>query len=439
MNRLCDPKLKMSSRLITALIIQQVVETNSTLSQLFSNGKIINPNHHEKALIQEMSYGTIRWYIQLEALLNQLLDKPIKTKNNDLKYLLLIGLYQLIHMDIAPHAVVSETVETCTALNKQWAKNLLNAVLRRHLRMTQASPATDSDIILSHPHWLIERLQKDYPRHWQTIIQANNQRPPMYLRVNQRHQSRNHYLTKLKQAGIDASATRLSAQGILLEKPIAVQQLPGFSDGEVSVQDLAAQLCVQLLDLNDQQRVLDACAAPGGKTAHILESNPTLQSVIAIEPDPKRARKLTDTLNRLQLNATIKIADALDINAWWDRKPFDRILLDTPCSATGVIRRHPDIKLRCSTNRVNTINQLQQQLLNTLWPLLKRKGLLLYATCSVLNQENSELIKHFLETHHDAVSKPIVATWGLATDYGRQILPGDNNMDGFFYACLEKK
>lgn len=431
----------MSSRLIITKIIAQVVEDKRTLSTIFSNHALIKKAGSEKAFIQEMSYGSLRWYIQLEFLLNQLLDKPIKTKNSDLKYLLISGLYQLLYMNIASHAVVSETVETCVPLKKQWARGLVNAVLRRYLRDPPPFNASfhDLETQASHPKWLIAQLKEDWSQNWQHIIDENNKRPPMYLRVNRIQQGRQQYLEKLYNAGIKAYPTPLSEQGILLEKPINVSQLPGFDAGTVSVQELAAQLSANLLDLHVDQLVLDACAAPGGKSAHILESKPKIKALTAIEKDPQRAGKLTATLNRLKLNPTVKIADVLDIDTWWDKSNFDRILLDAPCSATGVIRRHPDIKTLCSTTKISKLNKLQRQLLETLWHVLKRKGLLLYVTCSVLKKENSDMIKYFLKTHDDAVIKPIKAKWGLDTGYGRQILTGENNMDGFFYACLEKK
>ena len=260
----------------------------------------------------------------------------------------------------------------------------------------------------------------------------------MYLRINQLHQSREQYLVKMKTAGIAAEITPYSEQGVLLEKPIDVEQLPGFDKGDVSVQELAAQLSAELLDLKPEQTVLDACAAPGGKSSHILESQPRLKSLTVIEKDPNRAKRLSDTLMRLDLHAITKVADINDIDDWWDKGFFDRILLDAPCSATGVIRRHPDIKILRTPEEVKTIRTLQMQLLETLWKTLKQKGLLVYVTCSVLKQENSELIKQFIENNKDCILKPIDAEWGKDTGYGKQILTGQNNMDGFFYTCLEK-
>lgn len=431
----------MSARLITTKILKQVIEDKMTLSHIFNNNSLIKQAENEKALIQEMSYGAIRWYIQLESLLNQLLDKPIKSKDSELKYLLIIGLYQLVHMRIAAHAVVSETVETCVKLKKQSAKGLVNAILRRYLRNadTLSSSFSNIETQTSHPQWLIEKLQNDWPEDWQKIIDANNQRPPMYLRVNQLQNNRDQYLKKLEDDEINAKPTPFSKQGILLDKPKDISQLPGFAKGLVSVQELAAQFSTHLLDLHAGQNVLDACAAPGGKSAHILETTPDIASLTVIEKDPKRAEKLSATLNRLKLDASLKVSDALDVDEWWSGEEYDRVLLDAPCSATGVIRRHPDIKVLRSADEVNKINKLQLALLSTLWKVLKKQGLLLYVTCSILKKENSDIIKLFLENNADCSIKPIEVEWGLDTDYGTQILTGENNMDGFFYACLQKQ
>ncbi len=431
----------MSSRLIATQIIEQVFASKSTLTYALRNNESFKQAGNDKALIQEICYGTFRWYIQLEYILNQLLEKRIKKKDSRLKYLMIVGLYQLRFMRIPSHAVVSETVNTCKKIKMEWAKGLVNAILRRYIRETDIfNPDINNDDSLeaSHPKWIIEQLRLDWPEEWKSILEASNQHPPMYLRINQRHQSREQYLIKMKQVGIAGQITPYSKQGILLEKPIDVDQLPGFDKGDVSVQELAAQLSVDLLDLKPEQTVLDACAAPGGKSSHILESQTKIKSLTVIEKDPGRAKRLSETLMRLGLHAITKVSDINDIDHWWDKEPFDRILLDAPCSATGVIRRHPDIKILRTPEEVKTIRTLQMQLLDTLWKTLKPKGLLVYVTCSIFKQENSELIKLFTDNNNDCVLKPIDAEWGKDTGYGKQILTGQNNMDGFFYACLEK-
>lgn len=431
----------MSSRLIATQIIEQVVESKITLTYALRNNESFKQAGNDKALIQEICYGTFRWYFQLEFVLNQLLEKRIKKKDSRLKYLIITGLYQLRFMRIPAHAVVSETVSTCKKIKMQWAKGLVNAILRRYIRETDfinSNIDKDDKLKESHPRWICEQLKLDWPEDWKDILVANNQHPPMYLRVNQLRQTREQYLIKLEKAGIGAQITPYSKQGILLEKPIDVKQLPGFENGEVSVQELAAQLSVELLDLKPGHSVLDACAAPGGKSSHILESQPGIKSLTTIEKDPGRAKRLSETLGRLGLHAITKVSDIIDLDHWWDNKSFDRILLDAPCSATGVIRRHPDIKLLRTPEEVKTISMLQMQLLETLWQTLKPKGLLVYVTCSIFKQENSKLIKHFVDNNSDSVLKPIEGQWGIDTGHGKQILTGQNNMDGFFYACLEK-
>jgi len=432
----------MSARLITTQIIDQIIEEKITLSKALNNNASFKQAGKEKALIQEISYGTCRWYIQLEHILNELLEKRIKKKDSRLKYLMMIGLYQLRYMRIPSHAVVSETVNTCKKINMEWAKGLVNAILRRYIReadkLDELLNKTEK-IKASHPDWLIEQLKQDWPDEWQSILDANNQRPPMYLRVNQLHQDRDNYLMKLNELGIEAKPTLYSDHGILLDQARDVEQLPGFNEGKVSVQELAAQLSAELLDLKPGQNVLDACAAPGGKSAHILESQAEIKSLTVVEKDPNRAEKLSATLKRLNLGATTKVSDINDLEKWWDKEKFDRILLDAPCSATGVIRRHPDIKLLRTTEEVSNVCVLQETLLNTLWQTLKPNGLLLYVTCSILKQENSNQIKKFIANNSDCTLKIIDAQWGVDTGYGRQILTGQDNMDGFFYACLEKK
>ena len=432
----------MSPRLIASQIIEHCIENKMTLSLALNSNDSFKSAGKDKALIQEMTYGTFRWYFQLEEILNRLLDKKIKKKDRLLKYLILIGLYQLRFMRIPQHAAVSETVNTCKSINMNWAKGLVNAILRRYIReLDSINLAFEKHINLktSHPKWLVHQFEQDWPKHFQSILEANNQKPPMYLRVNQIKQNRDDYLKQLNHEGIKALATEYSIDGILLEDAIDVQLLPYFKEGHVSVQELAAQFSASLLHLKPGLKVLDAYAAPGGKSAHILESEPNLESLISVDKESKRIEKLTDTLDRLNLKATIKCADINDLMNWWNGNKFDRILLDAPCSATGVIRRHPDIKFLRSKEEVEHINSLQKSLLSNLWKTLEAGGLLLYVTCSILKQENMNIIKTFIAENDDCQLKPINVDWGIDTGYGRQILPGKENMDGFFYAQLKKK
>ena len=397
----------------------------------------------DAALIQEMSYGTLRWFDQLAAIAALFLDKPLKTKDQDVYALLLVGLYQLMHMRVAKHAAVKETVEAVTVLKKPWAKNLLNACLRTSLReaaRAQATIAASPPAAFSHPAWLLEEIRRHWPENWAAILVANNERPPLVLRVNRLHQSREQYLARLAQAGITASAHPFSETAVTLDAAVAVSELPGFTAGDVSVQDAAAQLAATLLDAQPGEHVLDACAAPGGKTGHLLEHSPGLSELVALDREPERVKLIEENLARLGLSTKTKtlIGDAANPAPWWDGRPFDRILADVPCSATGVIRRHPDIKIRRRPEDLSRLTAIQESILDGLWPLLKPGGKLLYATCSILPVENENQMTAFLRRHPDATEDVLPMSAGRAQIIGRQILPGESGMDGFYYARLRK-
>lgn len=392
----------------------------------------------DKAFIQALCYGVCRQYQHLDFILAQLLDKPLK--DIEVKALALTGLYQLGFMRVKPHAAVSETVQATR--KKPWAKALVNAVLRSYLREQDAFEQRAKQILsaaVSHPDWMIARIQHDWPEQAGQVLAENNRQPPMVLRVNLAKVSREHYLQLLTDQGCTATAVDFCPSALMLDKPAPVEQLPGFADGLVSVQDTAAQLAAGLLAVEAGQRVLDVCAAPGGKTAHILEAQPRLQALVAIDVDAARMQRVSDNLQRLRLSATLRVGDAAKPEDWWDGQLFERILLDAPCSATGVIRRHPDIKLLRRAEDIDALQALQKSILRAVWPLLAPGGVLLYATCSVLKQENEQQILAFLEAHPDAVMMPIEADWGRAGACGRQILPGDQAMDGFFYARIGKR
>ena len=431
----------MQARALAATILTEVLNQHLSLTMLLPVYLERLSTERDRAFVQELCYGVLRWYFRLEAILSPMLKKVPRHKDLDVKMLIMIGLYQFDYLHIPDHATVSATVSACDDLDKPWAKKLVNAILRKYQRERHTfieNQGTTINVEHAHPDWLVRYLQQDHPAHWMQIIMANNQRPPMFLRINQRQILRDEYLEKLERANIPAVATSYSPVGIKLEKPVDVEYLPGFKDGYVSVQDLAAQLTVPLLEAGAGQRILDACAAPGGKLAQILESVNDPCEVTAIERVPARAEKIQQTLARLHLQAKIIIADARTPELWWDGKQFDRILLDAPCSATGVIRRHPDIKVLRSIDDVESGRRLQSELLAGLWPLLKPGGKLLYCTCSVLACENDMQISGFIATHNDAVPDTIQNQWGLPTLYGRQIITGQMEMDGFYYARLQK-
>ncbi len=429
------------SRKTAALIVHRVLDQGESLGSLLGPQLAGLDDPRQRALAQELAFGTLRWSYRLEALLARLLRKPLKKKDRDLHALLLVGLYQLLMLEMPAHAAVSETVEVARGLGKDWAAGMVNGVLRNAQRQSAALlKAVDATAAAhwSHPHWWIERLQQDWPDNWQQILEAGNQRPPMVLRVNRLQVTREDYLQQLRAVGIEALPLPFQESAIRLQQPAAVDSLPGFREGRVSVQDGAAQLCASLLDLQAGQRVLDACAAPGGKTGHILESAPQLERLLAIDVDETRLQKVRENLQRLQLNAALLAADAGTPQSWWDGKLFDRILLDAPCSASGVVRRHPDIKLLRRPADLRSLSQQQLRLLEALWPLLASGGMLLYASCSVFRQENSDNLRVFLDRHADASELPLQAEWGKVLPVGRQLLPGEHDMDGFYFACLTK-
>jgi 16S rRNA (cytosine967-C5)-methyltransferase len=430
-----------SPRLLAARLVYGVLHEGDSLSAVLANQLASVDEPRQRALAQELTFGTLRWFYRLDSVLGQLLTKPLKTKDHDLYALLLVGLYQLLVLEMPEHAAVSETVEAARGLGKDWAVGLVNGVLRNALRRRRpllASADSDPQARWSHPYWWIDRLQEDWPEQWQDILQADNQRPPMILRVNRQQGNRVSYLARLQAAGIEAEALPFPDTAIGLIKPVAVESLPDFFSGAVSVQDAAAQLSAPLLLLEDGQRVLDACAAPGGKTGHILEYASGLAELVAIDRDAGRLEKVADNLRRLQLDATCLAVDAGEPGSWWDGRLFDRILLDAPCSASGVVRRHPDIKILRRPGDLPALIEQQNRLLEGLWSSLASGGILLYVTCSVFKRENSELVQAFLGRHRDARELPLDAEWGWRQAVGRQLLPGEHGMDGFYFARLIK-
>ncbi len=395
----------------------------------------------DRGLTQDLAFGTARWQPRLSALANKLLQKPFKAADADVEALLLVGLYQLLYTRIPAHAAIGETVGCADKLKKPWAKALLNAVLRNAQRESEALLVElehDPVVRTAHPRWLQKSLKAFWPEQWEAICAANNAHPPMILRVNRRHKTRDAYLQLLVEAGIEARPCVFSQDGIVLAEPCDVRNLPGFAEGWISVQDEAAQLAADLLDLAPGQRVLDACCAPGGKTCHILEVEPKLASVVAVDLEAKRLVRVRENLERLGLSAELIAADGRDTATWWDGKPFQRILLDAPCSATGVIRRHPDIKLTRQPDDIGALATLQGELLDAMWPTLEVGGILLYATCSTLPTENTEVIEAFLARTPGARELDIAGQFGIKQPHGRQLLAQEGGHDGFYYAKLIK-
>jgi len=389
----------------------------------------------DQSLLRAMLAGSLRWHHRFEWQLSKLLDRPLKRRDNELAALLRIGLTQLEVLRIPDHAAVSATVDATSTLGFARARGLVNAVLRRYLRERDDLNKQGEDVEVarfSHPEWLIAALKKDWPDDFETILEANNVLPPLWLRVNRTRVDRDAYVNLLEKSGIDASVHAHSVDAVLVTEPRPVSELPGFSDGLFSVQDAAAQQVVELMQLEPGLRVLDACAAPGGKTAHMLERCPQLGELISLDSDPGRLDQVRANLDRLGLEASLVVGDATEADGWFAGPLFDRALIDAPCSATGVIRRHPDIKLLRRAADVTGLAEKQAKILDAIWPLLKPGGSMVYGTCSVLKAENIDVIQAFVDRNPDASLAPS----GSARHY--QVLPGEKNMDGFYYACLGK-
>jgi 16S rRNA (cytosine967-C5)-methyltransferase len=391
-----------------------------------------------RSLLRAMTYGVVREHTLLTALAAKLLAKPLD-KAPEVQALLLCGLHQLRSMRMPAHAAVAETVNAVALLEAHWGRGMVNAVLRRYQRerreLEDALP-TDPVVRLSHPTWLVDAIRRDWPRVWKKLLLENNEQAPLTLRVNRRQLTAAEYLAReLPGAGLQGHAVAAAPDALVLDEAVPVDELPGFADGQVSVQDAAAQLAVELLELKAGLRVLDACAAPGGKTAHMLERFDC--EVLSLDVDAARLKRVEENLARLKLKASVKAGDGREPKAWWDGKPFDRILVDAPCSGTGVIRRHPDIKWLRRPGDLPRLAQTQRELLHGLWPTLAPGGTLLYAVCSVLSQEGEAVVQHLLDNQPSARVVPIAANWGEAQAHGRRLPPG-GDFDGFYFAKLRK-
>ena len=431
------------TRAAAAQTLAQVLRHGLSLSALLAPA-VERVAPRDKGLLQELCYGSMRWFPELNACLQQLLEKPLKPKDSDIQALLLLGLYQLRHTRIPDHAAIDATVNAAKVLKKHWAAKLINGLLRTYQRQREELElelADDAAFVSAHPKWMIKAIEAAWPDAAPQIFAANNGHPPFTLRLNPAFASRTDALAQLAERQLPAQVTAFSPVGITLDKATDVDQLPLFGEGGMSVQDEAAQLAAGLLQLQPGQRVLDACAAPGGKTGHILEAEPGLREVIALDSDPKRLLRVAENLTRLRPASAHKMqcGDATDPSAWWDGELFERILIDAPCSGLGVVRRHPDIKLLRKPADIAKLAQLQQQILTALWPLLAPGGVLVYATCSILPQENTQTVEAFVQAQADAQCDTLDVAWGREQPCGRQLLPQADGHDGFYYARLRKQ
>jgi 16S rRNA (cytosine967-C5)-methyltransferase len=423
------------AQLLAAQAVGQVL-AGRNLNQALDGIRCSHPelSPPQRGALQDISYTALRWMTRLDALLAQLLQRPLTDER--VRCLLLVALGQLEYGKSAQHAVVDNAVQAASHLRLPWAKSLVNAVLRNFLRQRetlQTRIAGNETASLSYPQWWIDKLKTQYPEHWRGMLETGNQHPPMTLRVNRRRLSRDDYLDLLRQQEIAARA--VGEWGLLLERPLPVEQLPGFGEGLVSVQDLGAQQAALWLDAGDGMRVLDACSAPGGKTAHTLELADV--RLLALDSDAERLGKVSANLRRLQLSGEVRVGDAADPQQWWDGQPFDRILADVPCSASGIVRRHPDIKWLRREEDIAGFSEQQSKILCGLWSTLAKGGKLLYATCSVFREENSQQVEAFLAHTPDARRLPLAGGVEVGIEQEGQLLPCDIH-DGFFYALLQK-
>jgi 16S rRNA (cytosine967-C5)-methyltransferase len=431
-------------RAVAAETVDAVISKGQSLDvAIATNETRVAPN--DRALLRMLCFGVLRHHWELQARVAGLLDRPLKRKDSVINALLALGLFQLNDTRIPDHAAVSQTVEAARLLRRPKLAGLVNACLRRFQREGSATIfPQDEEVRWNHPRWLIDTLKNDWPDDWEAILEANNERAPMWLRVNSSRSDTAGYRQRLSEAGISAERLVALPDALRLSEPCPVDELPGFEEGDVSVQDAAAQIAARWLLAGTRGRILDACAAPGGKSGHLLELGRDEISLTAVDRDASRIDRIHENLDRIGQGATIIAADASNTEEWWDGVPFDGILLDAPCSATGVIRRHPDIKVLRRASDIRELSEQQSALLNALWPLLVAGGRLLYATCSTLAAENEAVVGRFLSGHDDAAEDDVLPDNNIRDlmrrrACGYQVLPGTAGLDGFYYACLEKK
>jgi 16S rRNA (cytosine967-C5)-methyltransferase len=421
------------TRVAAARVLDAVLHQGRSLKAELAQAlpKIADPR--DRALVEAIVFTALRQRARYDAALAAWMPKPLGKRDAPLRALLHAGFAQLDALGLPAHAAVGETVEATRALGRTHQAGLVNALLRRASR--DGLPAGDA--AADWPPWLLQRLQRDWPQDVDAIVQASAQPGPLWLRVNHGQAGIEACRARLHDSHIEAVPHPLLADALRIDVPVPVSALPGFADGELSVQDGSAQLVADALSPPVAGRVLDACAAPGGKAAHLLERDPSLQ-LTALEIDARRAEQIRGTFVRLGLTASVLAVDATDVAAWWDGTPFDAILVDAPCSATGIVRRQPDILLHRRDSDLAALTATQQRLLDALWPTLAPGGVLLYATCSILREENAAQVEAFFARTPDAVLDPLDARFGRDTGHGRQRLPGEDGMDGFFYARIRK-
>jgi 16S rRNA (cytosine967-C5)-methyltransferase len=424
-----------ASRLAATRVLDAVLHEGRSLKGELATALPALADPRDRALVEAIVFAALRQRARYDAALAAWMAKPLGRRDAPLRALLHVGFAQLDALALPAHAAVAATVDAARALGRTHQAALVNALLRRAQR--DGLPAGDPTA--AWPDWLLQRLRSDWGGDADAIVTASTQPGPLWLRVNRQRSNVDTIAQRLHDSRIDARSEPLCADALRIDAPVPVSALPGFADGEVSVQDASAQLVADALAPAIGARVLDACAAPGGKAAHLLERDPSLR-LLALDVDPARLRSIGATFARLAIgtSAALRQADAADVGAWWDGRPFDAILLDAPCSATGVVRRQPDILLHRREADVAALVATQARLLDALWPTLAPGGTLLYATCSILRDENDRQVAAFLARKADATLDPLGEKFGRDTGHGRQRLPGEDGMDGFFYARLRK-
>lgn len=425
-----------NTRVLAARVLVAVLGNGRSLKAELSTALPTLEDSRDRALLEAICFAVLRRRAAYEAALRQWMQKPLGRRDEDLRCLLMVGFAQLDVLELPAHAALSATVDAARAMKRDRQTGMVNAVLRRAQRegFPQVS-ARDA-----WPQWLVERVEQDWPQHAASIFEASMQPAPLWLRVNRQRYTRDAYLALLADAGIEAEASPVAADAIRLPVAVAVGMLPGFAEGAVSVQDLSAQQVADVLALGRGVRVLDACAAPGGKSAHLLERDPELR-LLALDVDARRLQRIRETFARTGVGAQamVKAADGTAVESWWDGEAFDAVLLDAPCSATGIIRRQPDVLLHRRATDIDALVALQARLLDAAWSVLRPGGVLVYATCSLLKQENQLQVEAFLARTSDATLEALPAVFGHDGAGTRQRLPGEQDGDGFFYARLVKR
>ena len=421
------------ARIAAARVLDAVLHRGRSLKAEFAAVLPSLPDPRDRALVEAIVFAALRQRPRYDHALASWMPKPLGRRDGELRALLFAGFAQLDELRLPAHAAVDATVEAVRALGRTHQAGLANALLRRAQR--EGLPPADASA--AWPGWLRERVAADWPQSVDAIFEASAQAAPLWLRVNRRLAARDDYARQLQAAGIEAQPRAQLPDAVRIDGSVSVADLPGFAQGTVSVQDASAQLVADALAPRPGARVLDACAAPGGKTAHLLERDPSLR-VTALDVDPRRVRRMAETFARIGVDADVRAGDAADPAGWWDGNAYDAILVDAPCSATGIVRRQPDILLHRRPSDLDALQATQARLLDALWPMLAPGGALLYATCSILKGENEDQVAAFLARTRDAVAEPLDERYGRVAGPGYQRLPGEDGMDGFYYARLRK-